>query len=568
MPPKRFKIARIIPPGGRNPIKISPETANTTNSTQCLVLGRQLATCDIQLKHSSISRQHAAIYFNNEDGYLYIHDIGGKKGSFVSGKRVPAAQFLRVCDGDVLTFGNAGDDLMFRVDLVEDESSISSSTVSNDNVVTSAANTTIPEGLNGRQKREFEIAAMTQSLDEAPTWTATVPEENGDDENRIDTNRKEIIEQKNLQIEEDAVVRERKIPINNMAILTCGTSEEDSSKASVATSLSVDPAGSRVITGLSNGRVVFWDFGGMDAGHRCFKTIEVDAEVGNQCPLVSLSHSNSGDRFIAASTSATPRIFDRDGNQVMELDKGDVYVVDMSRTSGHTAQVTGAQWHPLERNIVLTSSIDGSVRTWDLENGKLHFGKLTSDKVFRVKNKRGQRTAVSCCSFHPGGRFFACGTSCHSIQVWKCDRVSSRPESAAYDAHGGGIFSLSYSPNGLYIASRAGDNTVKVWQSKNLSKPVAVYTDLPTYHESSNCAFSPIGSLLCVGTSTLPEQGQGMIMIYDFLRKGSSNPVVQFVVEDGTSVVRVSWHAKLNQIFCTLSNGRYVIYTCVLNLFG
>lgn len=54
----------------------------------------------------------------------------------------------------------------------------------------------------------------------------------------------------------------------------------------------------------------------MDAGHRSFKTIEVDPEVGNQCPLVSLSHSTTGDRFIAATTSAQPRIFDRDGNQL------------------------------------------------------------------------------------------------------------------------------------------------------------------------------------------------------------------------------------------------------------
>ena len=43
-------------------------------------------------------------------------------------------------------------------------------------------------------------------------------------------------------------------------------------------------------------------------------------------------------------------------------------------------EVTGVQWHPIDKNIVLTSSLDGSVRIWDLL-GESTFGNLCSKHV-------------------------------------------------------------------------------------------------------------------------------------------------------------------------------------------
>jgi WD40 repeat protein len=47
---------------------------------------------------------------------------------------------------------------------------------------------------------------------------------------------------------------------------------------------------------------------------------------------------------------------------------------------GHTMEVTGVAWHPIDKNIVLTSSLDGSVRIWDLL-GESTFGNLCSKHV-------------------------------------------------------------------------------------------------------------------------------------------------------------------------------------------
>lgn len=229
----------------------------------------------------------------------------------------------------------------------------------------------------------------------------------------------------------------------------------------------------------------------------------------------------------------------------------------MTGTKGHISEVTGAQWHPLERHIVLTSSIDGSVRTWDLEKGKLHFGKLCCEKVFKIKNKKGQRAIVTCCVFHPGGRSFACGTRCGSIQIWDCDRVTSRPKLVVNEAHHSTcVSSLTFSPDGKYLSSRGyDDDSVSIWQSKTLSL-ITTYTNITSHHETANCVFSPSSDLVCFGSSVIQGQGSGLIKIFDFLKKDSLNPIVQFEVEAGSSVIKLLWHSRLNQIFCTLSNGR------------
>ena len=230
--------------------------------------------------------------------------------------------------------------------------------------------------------------------------------------------------------------------------------------------------------------------------------------------------------------------------------------MDLTGTLGHISEVTGAQWHPLERHMVLTSSIDGSVRTWDLEKGKLHFGKLCSDKVFKIKNRKGQRAIVTSCTYHPGGRSFACGTRCGSIQIWQCDKLTSRPKVTVYDAHSKtNVTSISFSPDGKYLCSRGGDDSVQVWKSRTLSLMVE-YKGIPCHYETGNCAFNPSSTLICIGVSVLPGQGAGSIKVFDILDPSKLQPIAQFNVEENASIIKLLWHNRLNQLFCTLSNGR------------
>ena len=53
---------------------------------------------------------------------------------------------------------------------------------------------------------------------------------------------------------------------------------------------------------------------------------------------------------------------------------------NMASTKGHVTRVTGGDWHPTKRNEMLTCSVDGTVRLWNL-TGKLAFDNLINQTV-------------------------------------------------------------------------------------------------------------------------------------------------------------------------------------------
>ena len=68
-------------------------------------------------------------------------------------------------------------------------------------------------------------------------------------------------------------------------------------------------------------------------------------------------------------------------------------------------EVTGTQWHPTDRNVIATSSLDGTVRLWHLD-GEALFGNLTSKYVLKIKSKASAaRIGATCCCFSPDGMY-------------------------------------------------------------------------------------------------------------------------------------------------------------------
>ncbi|NOG56083.1 MAG: FHA domain-containing protein [Planctomycetes bacterium] len=66
------------------------------------IIGRK-ESCDLRIPLSSVSREHAAVYYDQEDEELVIEDLGSSNGTFVNNERV---ENFDLCPGDVIVVGN------------------------------------------------------------------------------------------------------------------------------------------------------------------------------------------------------------------------------------------------------------------------------------------------------------------------------------------------------------------------------------------------------------------------------------------------------------------------------
>jgi len=378
----------------------------------------------------------------------------------------------------------------------------------------------------------------------------------------------------------DQFVADRKIPIANQIDLT--------GHEKAVSCLSVEPAGNRVVTGSYDYSVKLYDFGGMDSRHRSFKSVE--AQENHM--VVAISHSPSGDRFITATGSAQPKIYDREGKELIKFVRGDMYLRDLSNTKGHTMEVTGAQWHPTEKEVVMTCSLDGSLRIWDLV-GESTFGCLVNKHVLKVRGLNGaNRLGVTSCCFSPSAMKIIGGAADGSVHIWnerkiysKADLVLRHPacvESA--------ITSVLMSDNNT-LAARSASGHVFIWDIRNpttAKAPLKIFADLQNDYPTANVAFSPDGSLLCCGTSPIttvrsnaftkagagtnsssgtssatqtstsaPVETEACKSRLYFLEVAgpSTAPCLSIAVAAGATAIMVKWHPTTNQILCTLSSG-------------
>jgi len=496
----------------RIPIDLS--TSIRKNETpKCLVIGRQARVCDIRIDHKSVSRRHAVLYYT-KDGKLMIKDVCGKK-CMINESEITSKSSKILTEGDVLQFGNSGLNFL----LEKQTSSTNSSNEKEAEVVP-----------YDRAAREAEIAAIMSSLDKAPTYKKS----------DLGIYKKDF----NLDI-----------PVSQ-----CVTIEASSPK--LVSCMAFDPSGSRFITGSSSDTISLWDFGGMDSSRRPFKLVQV--EEGHA--LVDMAFSPTGNKFIVAS-SATPKVYDRDGNELKQFAKGDPYVFNMEKTKGHVNSVTSCLFHPFRKDNLLTSSLDGSVRLWDLSY-KTAFGKLTSKKVFRIKNEQSKKTSVSVATYHPSGRFFVAGTTCGSIQLFLEKNLGNRPNHVIWKAHKDNDKNLSsvtclvFNIHGNKLASRGlNDHQLHIW---NVSlnggfKILITIPNVPNRYDYANCYFSPKGDYLILGTSK--NQNNSSKAQVHLVKDGSL--VWEHSLKQSTkeiNICKVYWHAKLNQIFVGLSNGIILVF--------
>lgn len=321
-------------------------------------------------------------------------------------------------------------------------------------------------------------------------------------------------------------------------------------------SLDIDRAGNRLITGCYDGTVKIWDFTSMTRRPSAFHTID----AGMEYPVVSVSWAPSGGFFLAATGDCQAKVYDRDGNFEIGCLKGDNYLHDIGNTKGHTYPLTDGKWHPLERNLFITSGRDSTVRIWDIYSKPMGIDQeLMQTTILKAKTTKNHKIPINCCSYSNDGKLILAGVNDGSLQLWS-NKSSNywRPDIYIPDAHSSNseITSILFSEDNYKFFSRADDNTMKMWDIRRYKKPLNVWNDLPCFSSKTGIALSPDESMILTGTSVKKNHENSSLMFFSTYNYEK----IKELKICRNSITSMVWNAKLNQIALGATDGTCRMY--------
>ncbi|RHZ71872.1 hypothetical protein Glove_251g43 [Diversispora epigaea] len=313
--------------------------------------------------------------------------------------------------------------------------------------------------------------------------------------------------------------------------------------------LALDPAGARLITGGYDYDVKFWDFAGMDSTLRPFRTIKPSGDH----QIHHLQYSLSGDQFLIISGSAQAKLYDRDGFEIEEYIKGDPYIRDMRKTSGHIASLTSGGWHPSDKQTFITSSGDSTIRIWDVGTKR----KQKSVLVHKSKDRGGRSTVTTTC-YSPDAKLIAGAAQDGNLFLWSANGPYVRPSHLIEKAHRpySETSSIIFSRDNYTMVTRGGDDCVKVWDVRNFKSPISHAQNLTTFNVETNVIFSPDERMIITGVAVKKGEGYGKLVMMD----RNSLEIVRTMSITKSSVIRVLWHSRINQIMTGSADGSVHVF--------
>eukprot|EP00039_Didymoeca_costata_P006881 m.94257 g.94257 ORF g.94257 m.94257 type:complete len:642 (+) comp13435_c1_seq1:91-2016(+) len=323
-----------------------------------------------------------------------------------------------------------------------------------------------------------------------------------------------------------------------------------STKSLVA--LDLDPAGARLVTGSLDTELKMWDFAAMDVRMKPFRTHTPMEGAQVRC----LKYSNSGDLILVCLGNAKPQIIDRDGFAVLECLKGDQYIMDQSKTYGHTSTVNDAVWHPTRKNIFATASSDSSIRVWNTDENQLN-NTLKSQICGKCRAPQGKRAPCLCVAFSPDGKMIVTGCEGGGIHTFGVGVRALMTKAQMQKAHTHDVTCLVFNRSGDALISRSKDGTVKKWNARLIMKgPLNVSDKFPCTFDMTSVSYSPNEKYILTGTNG----GDDHAGVLYLLNADNLDTMHKIGVSD-KGIIRVMWHSRLNQILTSTTEGKvHVLY--------
>ncbi|KAI0180249.1 WD40 repeat-like protein [Hypoxylon sp. FL1284] len=338
------------------------------------------------------------------------------------------------------------------------------------------------------------------------------------------------------------------------------------------TSLSLDPAGGRLLSGSIDCTVKLHDFSSLTPTTiRAFRS--VDPYVTKQSAAASESHPVhrvqfnplAGSVFLCISAHPQAKILSRDGDIITEFVKGDMYLRDMNNTKGHISEVTTGTWHPTDKNVCVTAGTDSTLRIWDINN------KRSQKEVLVFKSKaagaagRTRMTAVAWATPVQGGNNVLVSAALDgTLVMWGGNGPFTRPAGEIREAHKPNTWTggIDISSDGRMVVTRGGDNLIKLWDTRKFKQPLVSVEHPSTsdHYPTTNIKYGPNSTSIITGSAT------GHLHI---LNPGNLRPEYTTPVTPGSPVITVDWHPKINQIVTGSANAEtHILYNPTMSVKG
>ncbi|KAF4629099.1 hypothetical protein G7Y89_g9051 [Cudoniella acicularis] len=329
------------------------------------------------------------------------------------------------------------------------------------------------------------------------------------------------------------------------------------------TTATLDPSGSRLITGSIDCTLKLHDFASMTPTTlRAFKSVDPSAsKTSANSETHPINHVEfnplSGGSFLCVSAHPQAKVMNRDGEVLAEFQKGDMYLRDMNNTKGHISEVTTGTWNPVNRDICVTAGTDSTLRIWDVNFKRSQKEVIVHKSRAAGSAGRTRMTAVAWGSPLQGGNNVLVAAALDgSLVMWSGDGPYSRPAAEIREAHKPNTWTggIDISADGRMVVTRGGDDLIKLWDTRKFKIPVVtvVHPSTSDHYSTTNIKYSPNSSCILTGSAS------GHLHV---LNPGNLKPELVTPVTPGSPLITVQWHPKLNQIITGSANSEvHVLY--------
>ncbi|KAF7942962.1 hypothetical protein EAE96_010911 [Botrytis aclada] len=329
------------------------------------------------------------------------------------------------------------------------------------------------------------------------------------------------------------------------------------------TTTTLDPSGSRLITGSSDCTLKFHDFASMTPTTlRSFKSVDPNySKTSANSETHPINHvefnPHAGGTFLCISAHPQAKLMNRDGDIIGEFVKGDMYLRDMNNTKGHISEITTGTWSPMDKNICVTAGTDSTLRIWDVNVRRCQKEVIVHKSKASGSAGRTRMTAVVWGGPAQGGNNLLVSAALDgSLVMWGGSGPYARPTAEIREAHTPDTWTggIDISPDGRMVVTRGGDNLIKLWDTRKFKTPIVTVSHLSTsdVYSVTNIKYSPNGANIITGSAS------GHLHI---LNSGNLKPELVTPVTPGSPLITVQWHPKLNQIVTGSANSEaHVLY--------